>query len=36
MRLWGPTIGNFENLNLEILDLPSQKAAKPGSIGGEE
>ena len=22
MRLWGPTVGHFENLNLEILDLP--------------
>ena len=33
-RFRGPTIGNFENINLEILDLPSPKAVKPGSMGG--
>ena len=28
ITLWGPTIGNFENINLEILDLPSPKGSK--------
>ena len=28
ITLWGPTIGNFENLNFEILDLPSPKGSK--------
>ena len=28
IRLWGPTIGHFENINFEILDVPSPKGSK--------
>ena len=28
VTLWGPTIGKFENINFEILDLPSPKGSK--------
>ena len=28
IRLWGPTIGHFEALNFETLDLPSPKGSK--------
>ena len=34
ITLWGPTIGNFENINLEILDLPSPKGSKTRVHGG--
>ena len=34
ITLWGPTIGNFENINLEILNLPSPKGSKTRVHGG--
>ena len=34
IRLWGPTIGNVENINFEILDLPSPKGSKTRVHGG--
>ena len=34
ITLWGPTIGNSENINLEILDLPSPKGSKTRVHGG--
>ena len=34
ITLWGPTIGNFENINLEIPDLPSPKGSKTRVHGG--
>ena len=34
ITLWGPTNGNFENMNLEILDLPSPKGSKTRVHGG--
>ena len=34
ITLWGPTIGNFDNINLEILDLPSPKGSKTRVHGG--
>ena len=34
LRLWGPTIGTFENSNSEILDLPSPKGSKTRVHGG--
>ena len=35
MRRWGPTIGHFENSNLEILDLPCPtKGSKTRDHGG--
>ena len=35
IRLWGPTIRNFENISFEILDLPSTKGSKTRVHGGE-
>ena len=34
ITLWGPTIGHFENINFEILDLPSPKGSKTRVHGG--
>ena len=34
IRLWGPTIGHFGNINVEILDLPFSKGSKPESMRG--
>ena len=34
ITLWGPTIGNFENINLEIIDLPSPKGSNTRVHGG--
>ena len=37
IRLWGPKLGKFENLNLEILYVPSPKGTKnQGPWGGGE
>ena len=34
ITLWGPTIGHFENINFEILDLPPPKGSKTRVHGG--